>query len=320
MQAEEDNLAARSREIYFLTINYHCGGLVCDLIDNVTTSQGKNLSIIVVDNSPNDPELTAIAKRDDVTVLQAPTNLGFGGGCNLGLAYIRDKDPSAIAWLLNPDAELLPGAVETVRAAFAEIPDTAILGTRIVDFDNHIWFDGGQFNPWLGRLTHKPPMQHKKNRGGNHSLSKECDWLSGCSLIINVKELEDPPKFDTQIFLDYEDAELCLRLKEKGHQPRVTRAALVKHAVSSITGRSPRAKYRHATFSKLYLLHKHGTKIALILNLIYFSLRPLLLLKRDLKQAQGRWAGLVDYLAWLFRQAKGDKQILHPRTQFTAKS
>lgn len=314
------DLPQKDRQIHFLTINYHCSALVNELVGNITTSGGTNKSIVIVDNSPNDPGLNNLDDRPDIKVLRAPTNLGFGGGCNLGLNYISSNDPTAIAWLLNPDAILMPDAIDTVRAALEEIPDTAILGTQIIDLDNQIWFDKGLFNPWLGRLTHKHLSQHKHNRIINNSLSEQCDWISGCSLILNLTALNTTPLFDTQIFLDYEDAELCLRLKKQGHQPRVTKAALVKHAVSSITGRSPRAKYRHATFSKLYLLHKHGTRLSLFLNMLYFALRPLTLTKSEPVQAQGRWAGLADFLIWLIRLARGDQRVIHPRTAFTAGS
>jgi N-acetylglucosaminyl-diphospho-decaprenol L-rhamnosyltransferase len=129
--------------------------------------------------------------------------------------------------------------------------------------------------------------------------------------------LQAAPRFDPQMFLDYEDAELCLRLARQGYPAYVTRAVLVEHAVSAITARAPRAKYRHATFSKLYLLHHHAKAIGLVLNLLYFGLRPLLLLPRRRAEALGRWAGLVDYLRWWARRGGGDQQVRHPRTRFT---
>lgn len=326
----------RPRSLYVVTINYHCSELIADLFQAFLAWGDPDLHLVIVDNSPHDPGLDGLTERPGVSLLRADANLGFGAGCNLGLAHVQAQDPDAIVWLLNPDARLLPGAIATVRQALAEAPRPAVLGTRICDLEGRIWFDRGRFDPWLGRLQHRPAARRSKpvppaaaspdksTVGGIATdavpLSEPSDWLSGCSLILDLEALNPPPRFDPQMFLDYEDAELCLRLARQGHPARVTRAVLVEHAVSAITARVPRAKYRHATFSKLYLLHHHATALALGLNLLYFSLRPLLLLPKDRAQAQGRWAGLADYLRWQLRRWRGDRQLRHPRTRFTVSS
>ena len=304
---EISSFSAR-RRLYILTVNYHSSALVLELIEAVQAGGDADVEVLVVDNTPDDAGLDDLCDRPGVSLLRAEANLGFGAGCNLGLAHVQARDPGAIVWLLNPDARLLPGAIATVRSALEETPRPAVLGTRIRDLDGRIWFDRGRFDPWLGRLQHRP-APHQSMAALEHQiwpaqtppqgdvseaclLSEPSDWLSGCSMVFDLELLQPPPRFDPQMFLDYEDAELSLRLAAQGHPARVTRGVLVEHAVSAITARVPRAKYRHATFSKLYLLHRHATALALALNLLYFALRPLLLLAKDPAQAQGRWAGL----------------------------
>lgn len=335
MTETSDLPAPRRRSLYVVTVNYHCSELTEELVRATLAWGDPDLHLIIVDNSPNDPGLQRLAGWSSLTLVRADANLGFGAGCNLGLAYVQARDPGAIVWLLNPDARLLPGAITTVRQALQETPRPALLGTRIRDLEGRIWFDRGRFDPWLGRLQHRPtsgPFRRSPTRSDRSDikaltastqgppLSEPSDWLSGCSLIFDLEVLNGVPRFDPQMFLDYEDAEICLRLARQGFPARVTRAVLVEHAVSAITARVPRAKYRHATFSKLYLLHHHATAVALGLNLLFFSLRPLLLLPKDRAQALGRWAGLADYLRWLARQWCGDRQLRHPRTRFTASS
>jgi N-acetylglucosaminyl-diphospho-decaprenol L-rhamnosyltransferase len=335
MTGTSDLSALRQRALYVVTVNYHSSELTEELVRATLALGDSDLHLIIVDNSPNDPGLQRLAGCSSLTLVRADANLGFGAGCNLGLAYVHARDPGAIVWLLNPDARLLPGAISTVRQALQEAPRPALLGTRIRDLEGRIWFDRGRFDPCLGRLQHRPtsgPSRRSPTRSDwsdnkaltdptvGPLLSEPSDWLSGCSLIFDLEVLNGVPRFDPQMFLDYEDAEVCLRLAQRGFPARVTRAVLVEHAVSAITTRVPSAKYRHATFSKLYLLHHHATAVALGLNLLYFSLRPLLLLPKDRAQALGRWAGLADYLRWLARQWRGDRQLRHPRTRFTAPS
>jgi N-acetylglucosaminyl-diphospho-decaprenol L-rhamnosyltransferase len=333
-EAASEGHLSQSRRIAFLTINYYCSEMVEELVESTLAGGDPEIRFVVVDNSPNDPGLDQLAGCSAVTVLRAGANLGFGAGCNLGLDFVLAHDPGTIVWLLNPDARLLPGAIATVRQALAAEPRPALLGTRIRDLEGHIWFDRGRYDPWLGRLLHRPAPDHTSSASAVASqatlvptrpspanadpLTEPSDWLSGCSLIFDLEVLHAAPRFDPQIFLDYEDAELCLRLAQQGHPAHVTRAVLVEHAVSAITARVPRAKYRHATFSKLYLLHHHATALALVLNLLYFGLRPLALLPHQRAQAFGRWAGLGDYLRWWARRWRGDQRVRHPRTRFTA--
>jgi N-acetylglucosaminyl-diphospho-decaprenol L-rhamnosyltransferase len=334
MTAISDSAAPPRRQLLILTVNYHCSELVAGLIEATLASGDTDVRILVVDNSPHDPGLDDLAHSPLVTLLRAVENLGFGAGCNLGLAHAEHHYPGSIVWLLNPDARLLPGAIAKVREVLQTEPRPAVLGTRIRDLEGRIWFDRGSFDPWLGRLTHRPapgrsgPQPPTAGMRGADTtrlsgsaglqLSEPSDWLSGCSMIFDLELLPTAPRFDPQMFLDYEDAELSLRLAQQGYPAHVTRAVLVEHAVSAITARVPRAKYRHATFSKLYLLHHHATALALVLNLLYFGLRPLALLPHQRAQAFGRWAGLGDYLRWWARRWRGDQRVRHPRTRFTA--
>jgi N-acetylglucosaminyl-diphospho-decaprenol L-rhamnosyltransferase len=302
--------------LLILTINYRCSRLIEGLVENTLSTSDPDIHMIIVDNSPNDAGLKKLYCHPNITILSASSNLGFGAGCNLGLAYAEKKHPESIVWLLNPDARLLPGAKENVRRALGENNAYGVLGTRIQDLEGQIWFDRGRFDPWFGRLLHRPTAGAAEPCTET-TLSEPSDWLSGCSLVLHLQRLIEPARFDPQIFLDYEDAELCLRLRQQGHPARVTKDILVEHAISSVTGRAPLAKYRHATFSKLYVLDKHATPLALLLNLIYYCLRPITYLHYDRTQARGRWAGLIDYLSWRWRQIKGDRRLMHPRTSFT---
>ncbi|WP_254991560.1 glycosyltransferase family 2 protein [Cyanobium sp. N5-Cardenillas] len=305
------------RSIYFITVNYHCSDLIDKLIA-ITPAHGvAGYKFIVVNNSPDDTTIEGVANRHGAILLQATHNLGFGSGCNLGLDYVHQRDPQALAWLINPDAHLLPEAISYVRSCFRADDTISILGTRISDVEGALWFSQGSFNPWLGSLKHRFDDVEVAPRPITTHPTR---WLSGCSMVFNLAAFEHCPKFDPQFFLDYEDADICLRYERLGHRLRVTQAVLVEHQVSAITQRVPGAKFRHATFSKLYLLHRHATPLALGLNLLYFALRPVTFLAKDPARARGRWAGLLDYLRWVGRRLRGDRSPRHPRTRFTIAS
>ncbi|MCP9860316.1 MULTISPECIES: glycosyltransferase [unclassified Cyanobium] len=309
--------ASGGRRLFFITVNYFCSNLIGELIASTTSYGEADCEFIVVNNSPGDTAIDAVANQHGVTLLQASHNLGFGSGCNLALDHVHQRDPQALAWLINPDAHLLPEAISYVRSCISNDPSIAILGTRIMDMDGRLWFSQGSFNPWLGTLKHRFDDVVASPRPITTHPTR---WLSGCSMVFNLAAFDSCPRFDPQYFLDYEDADICLRYERLGHRVRVTQAVLVEHQVSAITQRVPGAKFRHATFSKLYLLHRHATPLALGLNLLYFALRPVTFLAKDPDRAKGRWAGLLDYLRWVGRRLRGDRSPRHPRTRFTIAS
>jgi N-acetylglucosaminyl-diphospho-decaprenol L-rhamnosyltransferase len=300
---EQAGGTTNQRTITFICINYHCSQLVADLLDSVEHQDDPWIRVILVDNSPNDPDLPpVVAGRAHVKVLDAGTNLGFGGGCNLALEHLQSREPDAIAWLINPDARLLPGAIATLRRCLEAPQKPALLGTRIQTSDGEIWFDRGRFDPRWGKVNQEPQTTQPINPDTEDDLIEPCDWLSGCSLVLDLAALPVPPRFDEQIFLYYEDAELCLRLRQYGVSAYVTHAVLVSHHVSATMSRQMIKKYRHATFGKLYLLQRHASKGAVATNLLRFTARASLQWIRDPQQALGRVLGAAKFLAWMARQ------------------
>jgi N-acetylglucosaminyl-diphospho-decaprenol L-rhamnosyltransferase len=309
--------------IHFITVNYHCGDYIRGLIEAVIASEEDlgSLRFVIVNNSPSDQSLRQWSEAApiplSVQLIEAGANLGFGSGCNLGLRHVWQTDRSSLAWLINPDARLDAGAIAYVRQCLRDDEQIAMLGTRIRDPRGEVWFSHGSFNRWTGSLRHRFPADDCRPTPVRTWPTR---WMSGCSMLFRLGIFRDCPQFDPQYFLDYEDADISERHHQQGYRLRVTQAVLVEHQVSAITQRAPRAKYQHATFSKLYFLHRHATPLALLLNLLYYALRPLSFCLSDPARAQGRWWGLGDYLRWGWRRLLRRPGLFHPRTSFTVSS
>lgn len=300
--------------VYFVTVNYYSCDLIKALLDSISATGSDRYHVVIVNNSPQDTSVNALA-GDRITVLTAECNLGFGSGCNLGMEWIYRHDPNSAVWLINPDAQLTLNAVDYVRRCLAADPTIAILGTRICDLDGQLWFSHGRFNPWLGILKHR---DDRVNCDPEPVVTHPTHWVSGCSMIFHLPVFDHCPRFDPQFFLDYEDAEISVRYYRLGYRLRITQGALVNHQVSAITLRNQQAKFQHATFSKLYLLHRHASPLALGLNLVYTALKPLMLWFDRPDMATGRWLGLRDFVYWRWRQLQRLPGPFHPRTSFTA--
>ncbi|MEL6139345.1 MAG: glycosyltransferase family 2 protein [Cyanobacteria bacterium J06628_6] len=301
---------AQSRPpLYLLIVNYYSVELIQQLLQTVGSHA---LPVVVVNNAPDDEAVRALPRRyPQLALIEPGQNLGFGAGCGLGLARIYETQPTAQVWLINPDTLLDNGAVTEVQTCFEAHPELAILGTRIRDMAGQPWFTTGRFNGWTGAITHRgdrdqtgSPAAHTQTRDFKASVLPS-QWVSGCSLIVNLAQFQTCPTFDKHLFLYYEDVEFCLRYQRQGKSVGVTRATLVTHAVSSTTGRQPAAKLAHATFSKLYVLKQHGSAIALVLNLVYLLLQSWGgWLIGDAPRATGRWLGLRQFMQFVLTGQK----------------
>ena len=287
-----------TNSIFILTVNYYCSDLVSSLFESVADQDVGNVYYVIVDNSMHDPGLDALATQPGTTVIRAERNLGFGSGCNLGLDYIESISPSAMVWLLNPDATLLPGAMLRIKSLIKNMrPRVAVIGTQIIASDGTPWFISGSFDRLSGSFDDtsiKPPASN----ASNSPLAQPTDWVSGCSMLINLSAFSTPPRFDPNIFLYYEDAELCLRLRKHGFMIYVTAEPLVKHLVSATTSKQPRRMRRFSTFGKLYVILRHGTLMALLINVIYLPAKLAVSL-RPLGEIIGCLEGIQDFVIWL---------------------
>lgn len=272
--------------IYFLTINYYSTNLVTQLIKSIQFSKipGK---IVIVNNSPDDDSINLLKNESTIT-LESGVNLGFGKGCNLGLSWIYQHDPQALVWIINPDAYLLPTDWEKISLFFDSYPGS-ILGTIIYTPSKKVWFAGGYFEQATGSIISRDILT-------TETAYVACDWVSGCSLLINLGKFCECPQFDPAYFLYYEDFDFCRRYAKQGHLIAVTQHLGVIHQPSTITNRNKFKKYQYSTYSYLLTMKKYTNSQVLLLRLTRLIAHALLLILVKPRVAFGKLYGVLLYL------------------------
>ncbi|MBD2445889.1 glycosyltransferase family 2 protein [Nostoc sp. FACHB-152] len=282
--------------IYFLTVNYYSTKLVVKLINSLPSSTEINYKIIIINNSPEDTEINNF-KNQSVQIINAETNIGFGKACNLGIKYIYHQDKQAIVWIINPDAYLAEPCLATAQIFVDSHPELSIIGSIIYTPTGEVWFGGGNFIPATGAIISQDLLT---NTDKDYIT---CDWISGCSLIINLRNFSEIPLFDPAYFLYYEDFDFCRRYAQQGHLIAVTKQFSVIHQPSSITNKNIFLKIKHSTYSYLLTLERYTNKeiqIVRLTRLISYSL-VLFLVKPQV--ALGKISGVLMYL----RRYMGDR-------------
>lgn len=275
--------------IYLLIVNYYSTNLVLELINSIQKTSHVDYKVIIINNSTDDDSIDNL-KTEYVSILDTETNLGFGCACNLGLKWIYIQDPQAYVWIINPDAYLKENTLDKVKPFFESHPKISILGTLIYTPTGEVWFAGGNFIPKTGAIITEKKIT---NMDVDYVC---CDWVSGCSLILNLNNFTECPYFDTAYFLYYEDVDFCLRYANQGHIVAINNKFSVLHQPSSITNRNVFKKVRSSTYSYLLTMDKYTNKFIFSIRLTFQLLKAMLAIILKPQAALGKFCGIWDYV------------------------
>jgi N-acetylglucosaminyl-diphospho-decaprenol L-rhamnosyltransferase len=235
---------------------------------------------IVVDNASEDGTAAAVhAAYPEAVLIENAENLGFAAANNRGLARSR----GAFVLVLNSDAEVRPGLVESLLERLDAHPDVGVIGPRTVDGDGVIQVSFGPpltpLREWgQRRLVHGVKARRPAALARAQALASrehEPAWISASCLLARREALLSVNGFDEGFFLYEEDVDLCLRLGRAGWGVLYTPAAVVVHHLGRSMVRTPhRARLEYHRSHLRYYRKHNGLHVTLLLR-SYLALRGL---------------------------------------------
>lgn len=195
-------------------------------LDALETRLGRGREVIVVDDAS--PE----AAPDGLpgAIIRNEENLGFGPSCNRGAAQARGTH----LLFLNSDAIVEPGALDALESA-SECADVGAVAPFLLDEDGTIQEAGSA----LGRDGLPYPLGAGAPAGdAEWSFRREVDYGFAACLLVRRDTFDELGGFDDAYAPGYyEDADLCLRLAERGLATVFEPRARVVHLQWSSGGR-----------------------------------------------------------------------------------
>jgi N-acetylglucosaminyl-diphospho-decaprenol L-rhamnosyltransferase len=183
--------------------------------------------LVVVDNASNDAS-AQIARAFGARVVALPRNLGFGRGCNAGVAAASGEH----VLFVNPDVTLVSAGQEALEELLARRPFGLVPG-RLVDSTGALRRERRLPEPSFlsDFLTHTVGMLQPRGLRSPQRLSRESPdgWASAALLLAARDEFERVGGFDPRFFLYYEDRDLCARYRAKRLPLRATDAVVGVH-------------------------------------------------------------------------------------------
>jgi len=175
--------------------------IILDCLNSIS----KDVNVLIVENSNSFiSENLVMSKFPNVNVICTGENLGYGKGNNFGINHVKTD----YVLILNPDVTCDNKFFANILSTIDEAKDFTIIGCQYLSDD--VFMPAGFF---------------EKNKNDNfvkdfkNNITKsitEVEWVTGCSMILNLKKFNNRNIFDKNFFLYFEEFDLCKSIIRTG--------------------------------------------------------------------------------------------------------
>jgi len=207
-----------------------------NIIDQCIESIGKDIPIIVVENSNNQKFKNNLeSKYNNLKCILTKSNLGMGAGNNIG---IKESKTDFIL-ILNPDVVLENNTLDELFSASNQIPNFSIIAPLEMNYVNY---------------------------GAPNNKSKEfpfkVQWVDGFAMLLNKKKIKEEIYFDEKFFMYLENNDLCERVTNNGGSIFIVPNAKINHLAAKtvdvkFADEVEFSRNWHWIWSKFYFNKKH---------------------------------------------------------------
>jgi len=117
--------------VYTIVVNWNRWAKTLECVESLARVDYPSLRVVVVDNGSDDPPPTEL-EREGVEIIESDVNLGYAGGCNLGIRRGLDRGADYLL-VLNNDARVDAGALTALVECADGDREYAVLTPRVVD-------------------------------------------------------------------------------------------------------------------------------------------------------------------------------------------
>jgi GT2 family glycosyltransferase len=229
---------------------------------------GVPVETILVDNASDDGTLAWVADaHPEVAVVELAENVGVAARDH-GLRRARGR----YTMFLDSDAALTAGALPAMVEAMDAHPGWGLVGPHLVGDEGEHQFSARRFPPVLLPVLRRPPLGRffEHRRTVRHHLMTEIDpartrevlYVLGACQLFRTSLAATAGPFDDRVFLGWDDADWCIRIRDAGGDVVYFPEATVVHSYRRLTKQQPvsRAALRqlraHVLFQRTYLLRR----------------------------------------------------------------
>jgi len=223
--------------------------------------------LIVVDNASTDGSADRLAEEFPmITIVRNDRNIGFAAANNIGMRMSKGK----FVLLLNPDTEVLDGALQKTVAFMVSTPRAGIVGCKLVYPDGMLQPSVRSFPTlwnifseafFIYRILPKSRLFGKYYMTYfDYGMTSEVDWASGAFLMIRRNVIDRVGELDEQYFMYAEELDYCYRARQYGYSVIYFSGACIIHHWGGVQTTNDTLIY-WGQKSQILFIEKHFTGI-----------------------------------------------------------
>jgi GT2 family glycosyltransferase len=202
-------------DIVVQIVNYKTKRYLSDCLQSIIEGQRDsdiNYKISVLENGSGEDlsDIEETYASEPVTFHYSDENLGFGAGQNL----LAGTETSRYLLSLNPDTVVSPTALGRLFELMETDGEVGLCGPRVEEDLGLMWFWWHKKTFWPARFTVKNFCEkYLKIDVARESTAIEYSPLLGSALFFRRKAFDEVGGFDENLFLYFEEMDICNSLK-----------------------------------------------------------------------------------------------------------
>lgn len=259
--------------VYAVIVNYRRADDTVQCLKSLHSLHGADLRVVLVENGSGDASAAQLIKwihertkgvadpGDAMAprLLEAPAeggldytvqflasdqNLGFAGGCNLGIRIAMADPLCDYVWLLNNDTLAEPDALISLIERFEESNSIGMCGSTLVYYApaNQVQACGGQFNLTLGRGAPIGAHRPRDTLPEQANVERDMDYVVGASMLVSRIFIEKVGEMEARYFLYFEELDWAIRGKAAGFGLGWAPRSVVIHKEGAAIGTSTQGR------------------------------------------------------------------------------
>ncbi|MBT2498985.1 glycosyltransferase family 2 protein [Agromyces sp. ISL-38] len=246
-----------------MIVNYNSADDLKSCVRSLLLEEIATVTIVDNDSAAGERDmLESIRQMDErVAVHFEAVNRGFGHGVNTCVRLISAAADEDLVWIVNPDIVVHPGSLSVLVSAldhFDVVSPVILTGNPA---DEWVWYGGGETDVERGVTTTWSAADL-----GDDPVA--VSFVTGAAPMMELATWKNVGGFREDLFLYWEDAELGLRMLDRGMVLAVVPSATVWHRVGGSgerSGKSP-AYYFYMQRNRLFVCGARSSRLGVLVG------------------------------------------------------
>ncbi|WP_298536581.1 glycosyltransferase family 2 protein [uncultured Algibacter sp.] len=269
-------------DISVVIINYNTANYTINCIESILKYTSKDISCqyLIVDNGSESENyytlkkyIDSISKTINIRLIRSDINTGFGSGNMIG---VREAKGKYLAFI-NNDVLFENDCLTILKNFMDSNPNVGVCGPQAFKENSDLLPTIDHFAS-LGRelfgrkiLESISPSKYPK-RKRIYNTPQKGQFVAGSFMFFSAQDFNEIGGFDTNIFLYYEETDICMRLAKKNKEAFLVPKGRFIHFHGASTPQKVDLKIE-LKISLLYVIRKHYGIVPFYFLLTYLQIK-----------------------------------------------